>query len=308
MLPQRRPGAGGLDALLRRQAPSVWQQFWDRPAVVLARQFLQWRHPSTISNRPPHADAISVVCISDTHTDGDILIHAGDLTDCGTFSEVQAALDWLRSQPHRHKIVIAGNYDLLLDSAYGNTADSGSPERRNDERAELNWDDLLYLQDSDTTIVCANGRRLKIYGSPRTPKFGNWVFQYPRGENVWENTIPSDVNVLVTHGPPRAHLDLLNIGCDYLLREIWRVRPLLHVFGHVHGGRGQEWLPYSALQAAYEQTVIQRGGICSLALASWRFLASFWAVETRSGTLAVNAAIVGGPRDGERREPIKVCL
>ncbi|KAL8945464.1 MAG: hypothetical protein Q9183_008083, partial [Haloplaca sp. 2 TL-2023] len=64
---------------------------------------------------------ITVVCISDTHGTqpalpaGDLLLHAGDLTKWGTFSELQAQLTWLAQQPHKHKVVIAGNHDLLLD-------------------------------------------------------------------------------------------------------------------------------------------------------------------------------------------------
>jgi hypothetical protein len=44
----------------------------------------------------------------------------------------------------------------------------------------------------------------------------------------------------MTYGPLRAHLDLLK-GCPYLLRTLWRVRPKLHVFGHIHEGAGVEW-------------------------------------------------------------------
>ncbi|KAL2177257.1 uncharacterized protein P884DRAFT_270139 [Thermothelomyces heterothallicus CBS 202.75] len=68
------------------------------------------------------ADAVSVVCVSDTHNsqpvlpDGDVLIHAGDLTQSGSLRELQAALDWLRAQLHPVKIVVAGNRDLLLDA------------------------------------------------------------------------------------------------------------------------------------------------------------------------------------------------
>src|SRR6266516_3428616 len=52
----------------------------------------------------PHATPITVVCISDTHCKfppnqiphGDLLIHAGDLTDNGTVSEIQQQIDWLK--------------------------------------------------------------------------------------------------------------------------------------------------------------------------------------------------------------------
>ncbi|KAG9632525.1 hypothetical protein KCU69_g20257, partial [Aureobasidium melanogenum] len=67
---------------------------------------------------PQNLLPIRVVCLSDTHCqipasvpDGDLLIHAGDLTQAGTPKELQAQLDWLNSLPHTHKVVIAGNHD-----------------------------------------------------------------------------------------------------------------------------------------------------------------------------------------------------
>ena len=60
---------------------------------------------------------VRVVCISDTHNDdftpdsipyGDIFIHAGDLTDFGTYEEMEKAFGWISSLPHEVKVVIAG--------------------------------------------------------------------------------------------------------------------------------------------------------------------------------------------------------
>ena len=91
---------------------------------------------------------IRIVCISDTHNAtpelplGDILIHAGDLTAHGTFDEVQAQLRWLASQPHPHKIVVAGNHDIVLDEACD---DKFLTWRRNsaEEREKLDWGSIL---------------------------------------------------------------------------------------------------------------------------------------------------------------------
>lgn len=47
--------------------------------------------------------------------DGDLLLHAGDLTQSGSFEELQMQIDWLHSQPRKFKVVIAGNHDLCLD-------------------------------------------------------------------------------------------------------------------------------------------------------------------------------------------------
>lgn len=45
-------------------------------------------------------------------------MHAGDLSQYGTFNEIQAQLSWLSAQTHEHKIVVAGNHDLLLDKVF----------------------------------------------------------------------------------------------------------------------------------------------------------------------------------------------
>lgn len=80
------------------------------------------------------------------------------------------------------------------------------------------------------------------------------AFQYKREDDAWSGTIPADTDVLVTHTPPRWHLDLpRGMGCDFLLKEVWRVRPRVHVFGHVHAGRGVEAVFWDDEQRMYEK-------------------------------------------------------
>ena len=54
-----------------------------------------------------------------------------------------------------------------------------------------------------------------------------------------------DTDVLITHGPPFGVLDKTNIlgphlGCEELAKAVSRIKPRLHVFGHIHGGYGRE--------------------------------------------------------------------
>ncbi|KAH8778396.1 Metallo-dependent phosphatase-like protein [Diaporthe sp. PMI_573] len=308
---------GGLEAILQRPRPSIWQQFRRNPYVFLSRVvYERWLRCATPAQ--PLSDAISVVCVSDTHNsqpvlpNGDILIHAGDLTQSGSFGETQAALDWLKSQPHRHKIVIAGNHDLLLDPSLDDGPRNSNNKDVGLQRAQLEWGDLTYLQDATTELQCTNGRRIRIYGSPWSCQHGNWAFQYPRseGKSQWSNAIPNNTDILVTHGPPRAHLDILRLGCTGLLSELWRVQPALHIFGHVHEGYGKEWVDFDCVQEAYERVVIADGGM-------WNFLRLFGLFLClccrlrplrESKCLLVNPCAVGGLRDEKRREPIKVLI
>ena len=204
---------------------------------------------------PAPRSRIRLVCISDTHNEkvqipaGDVLIHAGDLTVTGTAAEIQAQIDWLVSLPHAYKIVIAGNHDSYLDPRSRSPADADN---------KLEWKGIRYLQHSNVVLQFPErkGRSLNVYGAPQIPECGGeeFAFQYRREEDAWSGTVPRDTDVLVTHTPPRLHLDLpIGLGCEYLLKEVWRVRPKVHVFGHVHAGRGREDVFWDGEQESYER-------------------------------------------------------
>ncbi|KAK4133755.1 hypothetical protein BT67DRAFT_404255, partial [Trichocladium antarcticum] len=184
-------------------------------------------------NRFQVVDPVSFFCLSDSHNsqpalpNGDVLIHAGDLTHSGSLCELQATLSWLQAQPHPVKIVVAGNHDVLLDASRDNDQTARAAE--NDpalERKLIDWGDFIYLENATTTVTCPNGRQLQIYGSPLSARRGNWAFQFPRGQDVWAETVPRGIDVLVTHGPPRAYLDLTRLGCE-LSNPNYRVGDLI---------------------------------------------------------------------------------
>lgn len=220
----------------------------------------------------PRGNKIKIVCVSDTHLqcpdvpDGDLLIHAGDLTNYGKAHEMQAQLDWLGSLPHTRKIVIGGNHDRMLDPSYLTQHPKFNPRGRLED---LNWHDMQYLCNEAVTVSFPEGRSLKVYGSPFTPEYASpkgaspayysWAFTYPRSEDVWANTVPDDTSLLVVHGPPRGHLDEGGKGCPHLLRELWRVRPPLVVFGHMHHGRGTETLHYDDWEAWADDQINMHG-------------------------------------------------
>lgn len=207
-------------------------------------------HPHPLTSR------IRLVAISDTHTHkpasippGDVLIHAGDLTNQGTVAEIQEQVDWLASLPHPNKVVIAGNHDSFFDPR---------SRRKEDVRESIHWGKIRYLQHSSVVLEFPQqeNRRLKFYGAPQIPRCGDddFAFQYQRSEDAWSGTIPKETDVLITHTPPRHHLDLpAGLGCDFLRKEIWRVRPKVHIFGHVHAGYGREYVSWDK-----EQTVLER--------------------------------------------------
>lgn len=212
--------------------------------------------PST----PIAEDKIRFVCISDTHgkiegsklhmPPGDVLLHAGDFTQKGHMNEIQKFNSYLGALPYKVKVVIAGNHDLTFDDniteaslrTFGvqkSTVESYLSERGLKSVKQM-LTSAIYLEDSLVT-VCG----IKIYGAPWQPVFCDWGFNLKRGEDIlkkWQ-TIPADLDILMTHGPPVGHGDLTggnnNVGCVELLNTVQkRVKPKFHVFGHIHEGYG----------------------------------------------------------------------
>lgn len=189
-----------------------------------------------------------IVCLSDTHNrhdalrvpDGDVLVHAGDATMHGSAEELAAFDAWFGSLPHRHKLLVAGNHDFLFE------------QRPRGARELIR--SATYLEDSGTAI---DG--VRFWGSPWQPWFLDWAFNLRRGAPLkakWD-LIPEGTDVLITHGPPHGVLDRVggvvprltaaatggeHVGCEELRGAVLRLRPRLHVFGHIHEGYGQQSL------------------------------------------------------------------
>jgi Icc-related predicted phosphoesterase len=177
---------------------------------------------------------LRIAIISDTHElhrdvdlpKVDLLIHAGDWT---FFSKKMNAVDdfnaWLTEQHIRHGVVLVpGNHEFYLE------VDSS----------------LRSLTDNATVLI---GERLSmqglnIWGSPVTPLSGvAFGISDPKERARYYAQIPDDTHILITHGPPYGILDgppgtNQHRGCPELLNAVKRIKPLLHIFGHVHTGYG----------------------------------------------------------------------
>jgi len=177
--------------------------------------------------------SVTIVAISDTHgmhrdleiPDGDVLVHAGDLTSHGQLEQVAAFDDFLGALPHPHKVLIAGNHDFCFE--------------REPEASRALITNATYLQDEEATVGS-----LRFYGSPWQPWFFDFAFNLQRGPELaakWD-LIPQGIDVLITHGPPLGHGDRVasgkQEGCADLLQAVRRIRPGLHLFGHIHEAYG----------------------------------------------------------------------
>jgi Icc-related predicted phosphoesterase len=182
------------------------------------------------------------VAVSDTHNraegiaipDGDVLLHAGDLTMKGTAPELDRAARWLGSLRGRFRAIVAipGNHDFGIEDY-----PDGARARFLDHGITLLIDEPLELDG------------VTFYGSPWQPWFFDWAYNFPRDDRgttakrTWAK-IPAGTDVVITHGPPHGILDRTesgdHAGCPYLLRELReRVRPIVHLFGHIHEGYGE---------------------------------------------------------------------
>lgn len=186
---------------------------------------------------------MKITCISDLHGhlpqlgSGDLLIVAGDLTARDRLHEYGTFFEWLARQQYTKKIIIAGNHDGYFT---GN-----DPKEAAKQLCGMGADSFEYLCDSACEF-----EGLKVWGSPWTPTFYDWHFMKDRGAAIKEkwDLIPSDTDILITHGPPFGILDKVKFsskankgnfaGCEELRKAIERIQPRLHIFGHVHEGYG----------------------------------------------------------------------
>jgi Icc-related predicted phosphoesterase len=195
-------------------------------------------------------------CIADTHTyhkevdipDCDVLLIAGDITFTGHFPDLIRFDKWLEmldTLKVRKKIYIAGNHDKTHAS--------------HASYAESLIQNAIYLRDE---LVEVEG--VKIWGAPWSPRFGHgWAFNKTRGDDIkkcWD-LIPNETDILITHGPPLGHGDLVTadyscnrgekVGCWDLREALKRIKPKVHLFGHIHEGYGVTVLDHENGEKTY---------------------------------------------------------
>ena len=113
---------------------------------------------------------MKIVCASDTHhhhgsisiPECDLFVFAGDHA-CHREPIAKATIsfnDWLGKIPAKHKVIVAGNHDVLFE--------------KNLTLAKSLITNAIYLEN-DYTII----DEIKIYGSPQTPHFKPGLVSLP---------------------------------------------------------------------------------------------------------------------------------
>lgn len=169
-----------------------------------------------------------------------LLFITGDLTYRGYFSKLTAAREQmgrlLKEGLVEDIIVIPGNHE--------STFDMGDPvgEKRCADIFRDHPNIHLLLHEAKEV------QGIKIFGSPWTPFFHAWAFNYKedKAKELWDQ-IPDDTQILMTHGPAKGILDLTmrskeNVGCPVLLDKITELDKKdlrFHLFGHIHETYGR---------------------------------------------------------------------
>ena len=191
---------------------------------------------------------MKITALSDLHgylptnvPPADVVIIAGDVCPDVTGS----------AQPGRHLMAARGQLEFLR------TQFAPWLERLPAERVVLVWGNHDYAGELPTSslpalradVLTDRGIEIdgiSIYGSPWTFMMPDvWAFDAPEDQiDGYLQAMPARVDILVTHGPPHGVLDRLisgkRVGSHAIKSAVERVKPRLHIFGHIHESRGQE--------------------------------------------------------------------
>jgi predicted phosphohydrolase len=153
---------------------------------------------------------------------------------------------WLGRIPAKHKIVVAGNHDMVFET-WGPA------------RVAAMLTNAIYLCDSGVSV-----EGLYIWGSPWIAWGGGGFERHRAPAHPWRS-VPTECDVLVTHSPPGGIMDIHPSTfdcapsapqrlCSVCLRKhtpnthegdaelrveiLARIRPVLHCFGHCHNSPG----------------------------------------------------------------------
>lgn len=189
-----------------------------------------------------HINRLKVVMLSDTHNahreltvpEGDILIHAGDATDDGTEGELLGFFQWFQALPHREKVYIPGNHDMLFSTDY--------------ERAMALVPAGVFVPIGTEAYLPISG--LSIFGAPWSrwntslegTSAGAFALRDIERAEAW-GKLSGYVDIVISHSPPWV---ISGEGGDDLVdKAIERHKPRLLICGHIHRYRGVKAVGHS---------------------------------------------------------------
>jgi len=144
----------------------------------------------------------------------DILVCAGDVCDGGDEEQMKDFFAWFAQQPAKYKLFVPGNHDLPFDLDPENALQYIPDSVRYIEQGEIIIDDIKFY------ILPA---RMGLH-KETAPK-----------------NLPADIDILLTHCPPKDILDGdVHCGCPILRELVDKAKPKIHIFGHCHQTAGKK--------------------------------------------------------------------
>jgi Icc-related predicted phosphoesterase len=189
---------------------------------------------------------MKVVAISDIHMDfnshyimpdSDLLVVAGDATYLGKQEELYKFFDWLGSQKATHKIFVPGNHDFGC--------------QKDEHYYKMRAKDCGIIMECNGFVRVENKM---LFCTAWTPYFYDWAFNGtdeekgdhmgPNLAGLWRPAFTSEIDLMISHGPPRGILDKNNKGehCgSQILRKLFDQNKAIRnaVFGHIHHSHGR---------------------------------------------------------------------
>jgi Icc-related predicted phosphoesterase len=141
-----------------------------------------------------------------------ILVCAGDVCDDGNERQMADFFAWFAAQDAPHKLFVPGNHDIGIDS---------SP------------DEMRLRIPAGITCIETGGviwRGIRFLVLP--VRLGLDAETAP-------GFLPPDIDILVTHCPPKGILDEGRWGCPILRDLVKDAKPRIHLFGHCHKTAGK---------------------------------------------------------------------
>lgn len=174
---------------------------------------------------------MKIAAIADTHgvqfdrPAADVFIHAGDMSGWGTWEETAATGKSLGDGPYRAVLLVPGNHDNAFEEL---------------SKAEM----YPFMPNTHLLIDQAWECEGRIfYGSPWSQIFegvNRHCMAFMRTEDELRRhylNMPAEVDVLITHAPPKGILDH-NLGSMALREAVEKRKIRKHIFGHIHEGGG----------------------------------------------------------------------
>jgi Icc-related predicted phosphoesterase len=194
---------------------------------------------------------MNLTIISDTHGlhktldfphSGEVLLHCGDICNSGSMREVYQFINWIGNNMNYDKIIFTlGNHDRSMQIE--------------EQRKQIN---AYIVTEFGTKMVMLLDQQyiykgIKFYGTPWTSTFMNWAFMENDDESGLGKRfkrIPYDVDILISHSPPKGILDYVerrngaidHLGSQMLTNELTSGRFTnlkYHCFGHIHYSNGK---------------------------------------------------------------------